>query len=90
MNIELTEWIVVDGFCATRILVGGDVNNIDDRIAFIEKTPRVRVNQNEWEFGPKGKGGCIEIEGQTIYGFYQPSRDWCDERLTEMGYKLTS
>lgn len=42
---NLSDWIMI-GDCATRIIKGGDVNNILDRVAFIEKTPRIRLNNN--------------------------------------------
>lgn len=94
--MNVSEWIVVDGYCAARIVEGGDINNVADRVAFIEKTPRVRTDvfagyaeeQGKWLQGPKGSGGNLETDGETIYGFYQPSRDWCDEQLKEMGYHL--
>lgn len=83
-----------------RIVEGGDPNNIADRVAYIEKTPRVRVKpfsprrpgditeDNEaWEQGPKGSGGNVS-HGGPIYGRYPPSREWCDKRLVELGYEL--
>jgi hypothetical protein len=92
---KLSDWIVVDGYCATRILDGGDVNNVAVRVAFIEKTPRVRTavftsekDYLNWFEGPKGVGGCIEFYGETVYGFYAPSRAWCDAMLIEMGYDV--
>jgi hypothetical protein len=94
--MKVSNWIVVDEYCATRIIEGGNVDCVEDRVAFIEKTPRVRtapystnwVDHNKWKSGPKGDGGCLETEGETIYGFCQDSRDWCDEKLVEMGYEL--
>jgi hypothetical protein len=87
MNKRLSNWIEYDGYCAVRIIEGGNVENVADRVAFIEKTPRVRIGEftekedsNNWEFGPKGCG--------QEYGAYQPSRDWCDKRLVELGYNL--
>jgi hypothetical protein len=95
-NKQLSEWIVVHEYCATRIIMGGDPYKVEDRIAFIEKTPRVRIGDytdwktdyHNWKEGPKGCGGNLEFDGETIYGFYQPSRRWCDEELKKMGYKL--
>lgn len=94
--MKLSNWIVVDGYCAARIIEGGDIDAVADRVAFIEKSPRVRTapystfwaDGKKWEVGPKGCGGNIEENGETIYGYYQPSRDWCDEQLIEMGYEL--
>jgi hypothetical protein len=79
-----------------RIIEGGDPNNVADRVAFIEKTPRVRIaplvdrerDCKSWKYGNKGQGGTFEVYGKTIYGYYQPSRDWCDEELKKMGYEL--
>jgi hypothetical protein len=46
MNFKrLSDWIMVE-HCATRIVRGGNVDNIDDRVAFIEKTPRVKLNNS--------------------------------------------
>jgi hypothetical protein len=86
-EIVLSKWIVIDGYCATRIIDGTDVNDVKNRVAFIEKTPSIRTS-NGWESGPKGQGGSIEDEGEIIYGFYPPSREWCDKRLLELGYTL--
>lgn len=91
-------WQTVDGYCAVRVREGGNVDKIEDRVAFIEKTPRVRIR--EWHFtpehqdflnwaqGPKGQGGGGDPEKEALYGFYQPSRDWCDAMLRLLGYEL--
>ena len=87
-RIELSDWMPdpESPYCSMRIIKGGDPLSIRDRVAFIEKTPRVRVQKytstirdyDKWEYGP---GGCA-----SEYGSYQPSRDWCDARLRAMGY----
>ena len=92
--MKVSNWIIIDGYCATRIIDGGDQDNIADRVAFIEKTPRVRTapftdeikDYLNWSCGPKGCGG--NVADGDVYGFYQPSRDWCDKKLIEMGYEL--
>ncbi len=74
--------------CSMRILLGADPEDIGKRVAFIEKTPRVRVapysdfatDSANWEQGSKGSA--------PEYGQNQPSRDWCDQRLVELGYAL--
>jgi hypothetical protein len=95
--MKVSGWIVVDGYCAARILEGGDIDNDADRVAFIEKTPRVRTapysteeaEQNKWPQGEKGRGGCDgENPSNELYGFYPPSRKWCDRQLRKMGYEL--
>lgn len=97
-GVELSEWIVVDGYCATRTLLGHE--NDDDpeyRYAFIEKTPRIRIagyqdfwtEQKSWFSGSKGCGGENgHIPENELYGFYPASRKWCDEILTKLGYVL--
>jgi hypothetical protein len=98
--MKVSDWIVVDGHCATRIIEGGDVDNVADRVAFIEKTPRFRVGVmgleddwkdcNNWEYGPKGDGGSWDENHEKLgqYGFDPDSREWCDNRLKELGYEL--
>lgn len=86
---RLTDWLD-DEHCAFRCIEGTDPDRGENRVAFIEKTPRVRIAPMEegcindgvnWEQGPKG---CA-----PEYGRYPPSREWCDEMLTAMGYDLT-
>jgi|APSaa5957512535_1039671.scaffolds.fasta_scaffold06771_6 hypothetical protein len=40
----LSGWIIIDSYCATRVLLGTDPAVVANRVAFIEKTPRVRVS----------------------------------------------
>lgn len=83
---RLSSWIVVDEYCATRVLEGTDPSKVENRRAFIEKTPRVLDggdpnDSKNWRQGPKG---CA-----PEYGAYKPSRAWCDKELKKMGYILT-
>ena len=64
-----------------------------ERVAFIEKTPRVlHPVTKEWIYGPKGAGGQYPAQPE-IYGYYPPSREWADLKLMElygtMTYNLT-
>lgn len=85
-NQKLSSWIQVPDCeeCYMRILVGSNPNEIKNRIAFIEKTPRIRISWNNtedylnWKYGPKGSGDEL--------GLYEPSREWCDSELKLMGY----
>jgi len=99
--MKLSDWIVKDGFCAMRIVKGGNPDNIADRVAFIEKTPRVRVAPfngapdglsepgSSWKYGPKGSGGPDgKNPNNQLYGFHPPSRAWCDAELIKLGYEL--
>lgn len=80
--VDLT-WHVIDDYCACLVFKDGDPLNVEDRAAFIEKTPRI-FNGEKWLFGPKGAGGNIEFDGKTVYGFYQPSRDWCEKEIKKL------
>lgn len=92
---ELSGWIIVEGHCATRILRGGDINNPHDMVAFIEKTPRVKVRKNKYSIDSEdGISGEIQKRDAWIYGFKdseygmsEKSRKWCDEMLSLLGYE---
>jgi len=93
-GIELSPWIVVEDFCATRVVAGTDPNVVANRRAFIEKTPRVMVGDDAtnwrcWFEGPKGSGGADgHIPENELYGFYPRSREWCDAALLLLGAVL--
>ncbi len=58
---QLSDWIMVE-HCATRVIKGGDPMNIEHRVAFIEKTPRVRIS-NQLRYVEEGLGvACIDTE----------------------------
>lgn len=88
--MRLSDWIVIDRYCATRVIKGTDPNNINNRVAFIEKSARVCVDKenDEWKYGYKGKGGSGDHEKQEQYGFDKRSREWCDKELIKLGYEL--
>ena len=89
---NLSDWIIIDNYCAIRIVKGGKVDNVSDRVAFIEKSPRVRVNKNKlcmenshtcatsdaWLYGGKGSND---------YGRDIESRKWCDDMLKLLGWE---
>lgn len=109
---KLSPWIALTGefekHCCTRVIEGTDPNIIKNRIAFIEKTPRIRIVAGDYSFdrgenfdlpipkkemdiwvsGRKGAGGSGDAEKEQLYGFYPPSREWCDKLLTLLGYTL--
>lgn len=87
--MKLSPWLVIDGYCATRVFLDTDPSIVKNRVAFIEKTPRV-LKDGIWISGRKGSGGPNgDIPENELYGFYPRSRQWCDEQLKEMGYLLT-
>lgn len=83
----LSPWIDID-HCAMRIIDGSDPEIIANRVAFIEKTPRVRIapftdwatDYTNWSPGPKGDG---QLCGRDL-----KSRAWCDHQLILLGYTL--
>ena len=77
-------WYILDDYCSFLIKIGGNPQNEQDRIAFIEKSARVYNKKiNEWETIFRGTGGDLSIEGNTIYGFYEPSRVAVLDYLTQ-------
>lgn len=83
--MKLSDWIIIDGFCATKVLVGTDHTKVENRVAFIEKSPRVRIapfteidDFKNWMYGDKG----------SEYGMDENSRTWCDHELLKLGYIL--
>jgi hypothetical protein len=84
---KLSKWIVVNEYCATRVIRGTNPEDVANRIAFIEKSPRVLLN-GEWVYGPKGSGGSGDPEKEQNYGFYPRSREWADEELRKAGFDL--
>lgn len=85
--IKLSGWIIIDGYCATRVYEGTDSSKVENRVAFIEKSPRIRIapftNDSEdyknWKYGAKGT---------KEYGMNQNSRNWCDQELLKLRYEL--
>lgn len=85
--MKLTTWLKTEDGCGSfRAYINTDVSKVINRVAFIEKTPRVRTNffwvdaahdYINWKEGSKGEGPDDEC-----------SKQWCDEQLKLMGYKL--
>ncbi|MDR6218896.1 hypothetical protein [Deinococcus soli (ex Cha et al. 2016)] len=98
-GVTLSPWTVTDDYCAARTVLGADPDELSTRVAFIEKTPRVRFqallpgenlihDAPNWRSGPKGTSSH-DPEGDQAYGFDPESRAWCDEQLRAMGATLT-
>lgn len=98
--IMLSPWTSLDGYSAMRFVEGTNPNEIKNRFAMIEKTPRVRIapfehNPNadhwNWKQGPKGSGCSCDEDASVVmaYGFDPESREWCDRELAALGYVLT-
>lgn len=84
-GIKLSPWTAVPGapYCAMRFIEGTDSDDIKNRVAFIEKTPRIRAaamtdpdtDFRNWHSGYKGDDGWDE-----------ESQGWCDQVLLQLGY----
>lgn len=97
--IRLSPWTVCEGHCAMRFVEGTDPNIVANRVAFIEKTARIRIYPFEhnpendglnWKYGVRGRA-CShdeDAERAQAYGLYPPSREWCDRELHRLGYVL--
>ena len=84
LNID-PKWYIED-HCAGLVVKGGNFNNVEDRIAFIEKTPRYKNKDSVYVSGPKGPGGNLEDEPE-LYGFYPPSRQWIIDQLIKNNHR---
>lgn len=93
---KVSDWILVEDGCgACRVIEGTDPNNIANRVAFIEKTPRIRIREakvyhidgnsvmapDDWMNWASGpmKGDGPEDE---------EARKWCDDALRLFGYEV--
>ena len=85
LTIEEVEWVVVDDYCAAVVVVGQSYSRQTCK-AFIEKSPRVRIRNDNWLYGPKGSG-CShgEAKKNEAYGFDKDSRAWCEKVLNFIG-----
>ncbi|WP_144509914.1 hypothetical protein [Bacillus sp. FJAT-22090] len=93
---ELTNWID-DEHCSYRAIKGTDHTNPGNRVAFIEKTPRVNVNLRYMEntqlrrtikkFSTRDGWAYGWIKSSEEYGKYVPARNWCDNLLYLMGWR---
>lgn len=88
MKKVLLQWLSIDGIRSCLIFENGDPKKEEDIVAIIEKSPRVLIN-GKWIEGPNGKVGSIQLEGYTVYGYDQHSRDWC-EKLIKENYEIIS
>lgn len=101
--MKVSPWILVeDGAGACRVLLGTDPNVIANRVAFIEKTPRVRIRPAHFR---EDKGTYEDgtpytdyrwpefldwVEGEKGDGPTDRwSRAWCDAMLKCLRYEIT-
>lgn len=74
----LSPWILVDGYCAMRYKLGEDPSVYGSRVAFVEKTARVRLltEDEQWEV----------VNKSSDYGMSEESLEYCDNKLTQLGF----
>jgi hypothetical protein len=97
--MKLSKWIE-DGDCSMRVIHGSDPSKVENRFAFISKTPRVKLTKHECaeEKIENNVSSCSAADNNFwVFGWkgcgeemgrYKPSRDWCDAMLKLMGYEL--
>lgn len=85
--MKIGPWQLV-GCGATRVIIGGNINNIKDRYAFIEKTPRIRIRDvSKFDSHPDHLNWAArDYKGDGPLD--QDARDWCDAALKIFGYEL--
>ena len=98
INMKLTDWIVdEDGISVYRAIKGLNANDSDNRIAFIEKSPRVKIPRFSLCIETFNEVGCTGLSSEKsawLYGdkgsdcFDGESREWCDKMLVLLGYEL--
>lgn len=93
-------WQVTDSGCGSmRVRVGGNPEHVADRVAFIEKTPRVRIrgmhfvkyltpNSNDENWNQYDYLNWMEGSSKGDGPLDQDSKDWCDKVLVLLGYEL--
>lgn len=84
-GIKLSPWTADPDYpeCSMRFIEGSDPLNTANRVAFIEKSPRVRFKPfdnnigdgGNWHYGWKGDEGWDEV-----------AQGWCDTHLQTLGY----
>ena len=98
---KISYWVRGDN-CAYRYILGTAQSNPENRVAFIEKTPRVRIRaaylgtrRGTFEDG----GEYVERQWEDFLNWCEgykgdgpddkESRAWCDGMLRALGYKVT-
>lgn len=76
--MKLSKWIDVDGYCATRVIYGTDPQKEENRVAFIEKTPRIclskRFENHNFYYGLISKEKFISHQAvKSLCGCYSNS-----------------
>lgn len=97
--MKISDWIFYDN-AWMRVVEGAPLDDVKSRVAFIEKTPRIRIREGHFRevVGYYEDGGkyveyswdewldwCYGLKGETI----EESKQWCDNMSRAMGkYKF--
>jgi len=102
MNKQVAPWVIRED-CAIRHIAGTDPDDVRARVAFIEKTPRVRIREHymgtqrliNWLSNEPGREERLWPEHcDWCYGDKgngpddEESQQWCDAMLKLLGYTL--
>lgn len=89
-NLKLSPWtLTTDGCGAYRCRINRDgENDVSARVAFIEKTPRVRIRPDNEMYGINDCYNWAERPFKGDGPEDQESRDWCDSMLVLLGYEI--
>lgn len=89
LDQALTPWLPLpsDNTCFVRCFAGTDINYLANRVALIEKTPRIRVApytaENDWVNWCYGDARESDLRGSD-----PESRKWCDDGLAARNLNL--
>lgn len=89
-TLKLGPWTpTTDGFAAYRCLLGKDgANDVAHRVAFIEKTPRVRIRSYSNDYGFRDSFNWAERPFKGDGPNDVESKAWCDSMLKLLGYEV--
>lgn len=83
---KVSAWMHADSHGACRVLEGKDPEVIANRVAFIEKTPRVRIRDERYQKEDWLNWAARDWKGDGPDD--EDSRKWCDDMLLLLGYEL--
>lgn len=62
---SLGKWYIIDGYCLCRIVKDGDPLKVKDRVAFMEKSMRVRVKSYNFSIESSPEGGAYSTKADA-------------------------
>ncbi len=84
MHHKLSPWIVLPGdYCAFRTLADADPLDVTKRVAFIEKTPRVRVFASDYAWQSKDSIHAANVADRDAWLYGPKGSGGSDGHLPE-------